>query len=105
MWFGACACSRAAYSRARRPSPAYCAAPLCLEELQMGPGARFHGTGSRRLLGERGLPYVWRPFSRAALPGIRRVNALAARCARGRIAIVGAARERFLLNVSPILPA
>ena len=56
--------------RARRPGPAARAAPLLLEEREVGrPGLRAARPRRARLLGAQRLPRPRRPLARAALPG------------------------------------
>src|SRR6202011_6396728 len=57
----------AAGAGARRAGPAAGAAPLLLEERQVGPGSPPHEGGHARLLGDVRLPHVWRSVARAAV--------------------------------------
>ena len=59
---------RAARAGARRPGAAARAAPLLLEEREVGARARAADGGRAGLLGELRLPQLRRPVERAALP-------------------------------------
>src|SRR5918997_1445529 len=60
---------RAARPRARRPGPAARAAPLLLEEREVGARPLADDRGRARLLGGQRLPRLRRPVARAAVPG------------------------------------
>src|SRR4029077_7907952 len=55
--------------RARRAAGAAGAAPVLLEELQVGAGPAPGQRGPARLLGVQWLQHVWRPMARTALLG------------------------------------
>ncbi|CAA9419131.1 MAG: conserved hypothetical protein, partial [uncultured Rubrobacteraceae bacterium] len=56
-------------ARARRPGPSSGAAPVLLEERQVGQGPQAHARGRARLLGVPGLPQPRGPLDGAALLG------------------------------------
>src|SRR5918994_1236366 len=60
---------RAACARTRRSGEAARAAPVLLEERQVGPWPRAAGRGRARLLGGLRLPQLRRSVARAALRG------------------------------------
>src|SRR5262249_40608412 len=68
-WGGLGLRRRAAGSRARRPGPAAGAAPVLLEERQVGAPARAAGPRRARLLGDLRVQHVRRPMEGTAVRG------------------------------------
>ena len=60
---------RAARTRARRPGPAARAAPVLLEERQVGPRPGTARLRRARILGDLRLPHVWGPMETTAVRG------------------------------------